>query len=155
MRLGSRTKPEKIKEFNLDEVCRKRASNKKESYLIAKLHESLGNIEEAVNNIKCALFRNSMRWDDIREYLMLEERQFYNTFNNVSKTDLPSWVLGTNNDDDKSWKKARNKKNDEQHIFEKWVIGADITVINKRKALFLNPQKNKNKDNDSNKNHIY
>ncbi|GBB88387.1 hypothetical protein RclHR1_14960002 [Rhizophagus clarus] len=154
VRLGSRTKSEKIKGFNLEETCRNRAHTKKVSYLLAKLYDAIDEIEKDTEKIKNTLFRRWMKWSDISEYLMIEEREFYNKFSHVTENDLPSWALGT--DDDEEYQAVtRNKK----RPFEKWLNGEDISIINKRKELLLKstkadkknkkkPNKNKKKSNE-------
>jgi hypothetical protein len=136
VRLGFRTKSEKIKGFNLEEICRGRANNKKESYLLARLHEAIDMIEKDTEKLKNIIFRRWMRWSDISEYLMIEEREFYDKFSNVTEDDLPGWVLGTDDG-------VQSKK----HIFEKWLKGDDIDIIiNVRNDVSLHPKKKKNYD---------
>jgi hypothetical protein len=143
VRLGSRSKSDKIKEFNLEEVCRNRARTRKESYLLAKLYEEIEGIEKGTNKVKNTLFRRWMRWSDIREYLMAEKRGFYNQFSNV--TDLPSWVLGT--DDEEGFQTVKkNNKEKRKYPFEEWIKGGDITMIKKRKELLLSPPKSNKKN---------
>ncbi|CAB4484431.1 unnamed protein product [Rhizophagus irregularis] len=138
VRLGSRSKSEKIKEFSLEEVCRNRARTKKESYLLAKLYEEIEKIGSDTEKVKNTLFRRWMRWSDIKDYLMAEERRFYDKFVNITENDLPSWVLGT--DDDDGFKPVKkNNKQKRIYPFEEWTKGGDITIIKKRKELLLNP----------------
>ncbi|PKC62918.1 P-loop containing nucleoside triphosphate hydrolase protein, partial [Rhizophagus irregularis] len=86
VRLGARTKSERIKDFNLEVLSKNHAHNNKMSYLIAKLHSELESIEDAVNDMT---IRRWMKWDDIREYLMIEENSFYKKFTRVISSDLP------------------------------------------------------------------
>ncbi|GES93124.1 P-loop containing nucleoside triphosphate hydrolase protein [Rhizophagus clarus] len=140
VRLGSRSKSEKVKDFNLEEVCRNRARTKKESYLLAKLYEEIDKIEERTKKIKNTLFNRWMKWRDISEYLMIEERGFYDKFTHITEYDLPSWVLGT--DDEEGFQTVnKNNRQKKKYPFEEWVKGNDITVIKARRELLLNPPK--------------
>jgi hypothetical protein len=145
VRLGSRSKSDKIKEFSLEEVCRNRARTKKESYLLAKLYEAIEKIEKDVQKSKNTLFSRWMKWSDIRDYLLVEERGFYDKFDIVYEYDLPSWVLGTDEDDGFQTAKKNNKQK-RKDPFDKWIEGSDIRIINKRKELLLNPPKNDKKN---------
>src|SRR6266498_5406785 len=89
--------------------------------------------------------------NDIQDYLMVEEREFYDKFENVSEYDLPSWVFGI---DEVGFQTARKNRRKRSHPFEEWLKGEDITIINKRKALLLNPPKSdkKNDKKGSNRN---
>ncbi|RGB37021.1 hypothetical protein C1646_652342, partial [Rhizophagus diaphanus] len=90
VRLGSRSKSEKIKEFSLEEVCRNRARTKKESYLLYQLFREIEDVEKDTEKMKSTLFNRWMKWSDIREYLMVEERGFYDKFAMVYENDLPN-----------------------------------------------------------------
>ncbi|GBC28104.1 uncharacterized protein OCT59_008525 [Rhizophagus irregularis] len=158
VRLGARTKSERIKDFNLEVLSKNHAHNNKMSYLIAKLHSELESIEDAVNDMT---IRRWMKWDDIREYLMIEENSFYKKFTRVTSSDLPSWVLGTNvqelcddeilcDSEEKSWSNHQDRRKKNLSIFEKWTKCEDINTINKRKEVLLNIQNNK-KDNKDDK----
>ncbi|GBC02767.1 hypothetical protein RclHR1_04800007 [Rhizophagus clarus] len=160
VRLGSRSKSERIKDFNLEVLCKNR-NKKKQSYLIAKLHRELESIEDKVNNITLA--RTWMSWDDVREYLMIEERNFYKKFDRVTRDDLPSWVLGTNEEEflvntavfldveEDRWINHQDKRKKNLSIFEKWVKGEDIKTIKKRKEVLSNAQNSKEDNKKDNK----
>ncbi|PKY56921.1 hypothetical protein RhiirA4_508542 [Rhizophagus irregularis] len=131
VRLGSRSKSEKINEYNLEEACRDRVRVKKESYLLAKLYEEIERIEHNIEKINQFLIREWMKWNEINNYLRENEVRFFNKFNTVSEQDLPSWVLNT----------IKGK-----HPFEEWIKGVDIATINKRKNLALSPPKSGKKN---------
>ncbi|CAG8617771.1 554_t:CDS:10, partial [Funneliformis mosseae] len=147
VRLGSRTKSDKIKEFCLEEVCRSRARNRTESRLIALLHENLEKIEDRVNEIKSTLFKKGLKWADIRQYLMNEERTFYDAFCKANDSDLPSWVFNTEEGF------TTRKKQKKRPLFERWVNGEDIEIIRRTQKAFSNqPQKNKKNKKDPSSN---
>ncbi|GES76034.1 P-loop containing nucleoside triphosphate hydrolase protein [Rhizophagus clarus] len=152
VRLGSRTKSERIKEYNLEEICRNRPRNKKQSYLLALLYQSIETIEKDTQKLKNTLFNRWMKWSDISDYLMHEEVRFFSKFNTVSEKDLPGWVLGT--DVEEGFQTARkNNKQSKKDPFDEWIRGGDIRIINKRKKFLLNPsksdKKNKKKPNQN------
>src|SRR6185437_16373477 len=91
VRLGSQTESERIKEYNLEEICKRYNRNKQ---LIRSSHSKLDSIERKINYIKNILLKKWVSWDDIQEYLKNEEMAFYDKFINVSSdNNLPSWVL--------------------------------------------------------------
>ncbi|GBB94408.1 hypothetical protein RclHR1_02350007 [Rhizophagus clarus] len=160
VRLGTRTKSERIKQYSLEEVCKEYSYNKKSIWLS---HTKLEQIELEANKIKGILLKKWVSWDDIREYLMIEEREFYNKFNDIYNSSLPSWVLEAISnaeevEEESSSSKfitVRNKRNKNSSIFEQWLNGEDIRIINKRKEILLKQQKEvekkKSKKKDQNK----
>ncbi|CAG8568516.1 1267_t:CDS:10 [Funneliformis mosseae] len=124
VRIGSRTKSEKIKHFNLEEVCKKRKG--KGSYLIARLHESLAKIEKDIKEIQEKIFKKWLSWDDVYEYLMLEKQDIYDQFMSPY---FPDWVLNVEG----------------EPVFDQWVQGEDLRIISKSKERLLNPRKGGNK----------
>ncbi|GBB88735.1 hypothetical protein RclHR1_15310002 [Rhizophagus clarus] len=146
VRLGSRSKSEKIKEYSLDEVCKNRARTQKESRLLAKLYEEIEWIEYDTERMNHFLVRKWMKWSEVCDYLSKNQKQFYNKFTTVSEQDLPSWVL--NNGETGSQTSKKNKKN-KKSSFEQWVKGIDIATINRRKKLLLKPPKSGANNNES------
>ncbi|RGB37023.1 P-loop containing nucleoside triphosphate hydrolase protein [Rhizophagus diaphanus] len=61
VRLGSRTKSEKIKEFNLEEICRKRPRSKSSKKELAILYGSIEKIEKYVQKMRGALFNSDKK----------------------------------------------------------------------------------------------
>jgi hypothetical protein len=84
-----------------------------------------------------------MRWNEISDYLKKHQKEFFKKFNNVTEQDLPNWVLNTN--EEEGFQTSKKKKKNKIYPFEEWVKGTDITIINKRKKLLLNPPKSNNK----------
>ncbi|RGB42061.1 AAA domain-containing protein [Rhizophagus diaphanus] len=171
VRLGTRTKSEKIKNFMLE------------------------NIEQEVQDIKI-YYKSRIMWNDVSEYLKDTHRDFYNKFSNVTHIDLPSWVLGENiieeidedsetedlqessdeeiddeeiddevtddeETDDKGFQDYSNKEKTEEsqnefikvqgrkmHEFEKWLIGEDIKKIEERKDHWLNNEETDSDDDE-------
>ncbi|CAI2168909.1 11576_t:CDS:10 [Funneliformis geosporum] len=135
VRLGSRTKSERIKAYNIEEVCRNIPFGKN-GY---DLRKSLNEIESRVKEIGNNFSKSWLKWNDVSKYLMTKEPNFYNKFERVSNEDLPSWVLGTYSGEEEFFKPANNKS-ENFPIFEKWVRGKDFEVIKTRKYILLNPQ---------------
>ncbi|GBC46709.1 uncharacterized protein OCT59_017758 [Rhizophagus irregularis] len=149
VRLGSRSKSERIKKYSLDEVCRDRARTRKESYLLAKLYEEIEKIENDAEKINQFLIKKSMKWYEISDYLKKNKKEFFIKFNKVSEQDLPSWVLNINEEGGGGggFQTSKKNKKNKKYPFEEWIKGVDITTINKRKKFLLNPPKsNKKKD---------
>ncbi|EXX71059.1 uncharacterized protein OCT59_017734 [Rhizophagus irregularis] len=146
VRLGTRTKSERIKQFSLEEVSKEYSYNKKSIWMS---HTRLNQIEEEANEIKNILLKKWVSWDDIREYLMIEERRFYYKFNDIYNSNLPNWVSEAINNADEieessspnKFKIVRNKRYKNSSIFEQWLNGEDIRLINKRKEILLKQQK--------------
>ncbi|GBC05064.1 hypothetical protein RclHR1_00600027 [Rhizophagus clarus] len=152
VRLGSRTKSERIKEFNLEEICRNRPRNKSRSYSLALLYQSIETIEEDTQKLKNTLFNNRcMKWNDISDYLMHEEARFFSKFNIISEEDLPSWVLGTDVEEGFQTYNKQSRKDP----FDEWIRGGDIRIINKRKQLLLNPSKSDKKNEKTQNQNIF
>jgi hypothetical protein len=152
VRLGTRTKSERIKQYSLEEVCKEYSYNKKAIWMS---HMKLKQIEDEADEIKNILLKKWVSWVDIREYLMIEEREFYYKFNDIYNSNLPSWVLEAINnaeevDEESSpskFKTVRNKRYKNSSIFEQWLNGEDIRMINKRKEILLKQQKEDEKKN--------
>ncbi|CAI2180938.1 10853_t:CDS:10 [Funneliformis geosporum] len=148
VRLGSRTKSEKIKGFSLEEVCKNHIRNGKQSYFISKLHRSLEEIEQEATEVRNILHKRWLKWADVQEYLMTEEKMFYSKFHRGRDDDLPNWVLETNGE----FRLVRNKRNKRNMTkFEKWISGDDLEVIKKRKEILSKPQRKKKKRNNHNR----
>ncbi|CAI2169643.1 16377_t:CDS:2 [Funneliformis geosporum] len=143
VRLGTRTKSERIEEYTLEEVCKKRSDkhSKEVSRSIAGLHQSLESIEQEIDVVNYNLFKRWMSWQDVQAHLMTNERTFYDKFNHVSNNELPSWVLGANNREEVDFISAQNRWN-HLHTFEKWLRCMDYIIIKRRKeALSRSPIK--------------
>ncbi|PKY21705.1 hypothetical protein RhiirB3_525223 [Rhizophagus irregularis] len=142
VRLGSRSKSEKIKDYSLDEICKNRARTRKESRLLARLYEDIEWIEYDTEGVNYFLTRKWMKWNEAKDYLNKNQKGFFNKFNNVSNQDLPSWVLNTN--EKSGFQTSKKNKKNKKHPFELWIKGVDIATINRRKKLVLNPSEVKN-----------
>ncbi|GBC00890.1 hypothetical protein RclHR1_00400004 [Rhizophagus clarus] len=164
IRLGSRTKSEKVMKYTLGKIWPKNSN-------IPAIAQKLEDIEHEVYDIK-TYYKSRITWNDISEYLRVKYRNFFNKFSNVTRIDLPSWVLEDNNveeieenpetgddfqdnsdetddedfqdDDDDNDFQDINEETEEEFkpipkrkktsIFEKWLIGEDIRSIDARKS---------------------
>ncbi|PKY54892.1 P-loop containing nucleoside triphosphate hydrolase protein [Rhizophagus irregularis] len=112
VRLGTRTKSEKVKNFMLGKVKPKNSD-------IPILFQKLENIEEEVQDIK-TYYKSRIIWNDVSEYLKDTHRDFYNKFSNVTHIDLPSWVLGANIieeiDEDSETEESSDEEFDDEEI---------------------------------------
>ncbi|CAG8485482.1 12101_t:CDS:10 [Funneliformis mosseae] len=147
VRLGSRTKSERIKEFNIEEICKNNSFGKK-GY---ELRKSLNDIESRVKEISNKFSKNWLKWNDVSNYLKKNETKFYEKFERVSNEDLPSWVLGTYSGEEEflNYFRPAHNKSENLPIFEKWVRGKDFEVIKMRKNILLNPQQNDQKPKEN------
>jgi hypothetical protein len=167
VRLGSRTKSERIKNFTLGKV-------RVDDENIPLIAQELEDIEEKIKEMKDSP-KSHITWKDVSKHLEKNYRSFFNKFSNITHDDLPSWVLGANNateetddeddgnsetdenfqdsDDEEHDYKNNNYSSDEltrksrdkfqivqrkqKSIFEKWLRAEDIKKIRKRKDHWL------------------
>ncbi|PKC70238.1 hypothetical protein RhiirA1_502071 [Rhizophagus irregularis] len=164
VRLGSRTKSERIKKFTLGKL----RPNNSGIPLLTQIFEDIEDIENDVEEI-IKLTKSHITWKDVSDYLEEEDRKFFNKFSNVTYKDLPNWVLGTNNateetddedDEDENSETGENfqdsnaeideknssdeeteeefqeVKGKQKSIFERWLRAEDIRKIDERKKYW-------------------
>ncbi|CAG8518815.1 4362_t:CDS:10 [Funneliformis mosseae] len=139
VRLGSRTKSERIKELSIEMMWQPNSYGK-DGY---ELRNSLKEIEKRVNELNNTLSNNRLKWKDVSGYLKSNEKKFYVKFDRVNNYELPSWVLGTYSDEEEflnEYKVVHNNRSANLPIFEKWLKGIDIDMIYARKNILLNPK---------------
>ncbi|GBB94416.1 hypothetical protein RclHR1_02350015 [Rhizophagus clarus] len=147
VRLGFRSKSDRVKNLLLDDVYRNRARTRREAYLLAKLYEEIEKIEKDAKKINDSLTKKWLSWDEISSYLRKNKKEFFNKFNNITEQDLPSWVLNINGGG--GFQTSKKKKKNKKHPFDEWVKGIDIETIKKRKKLLLKPPKSNEKNDKS------
>ncbi|CAG8855604.1 24105_t:CDS:2, partial [Gigaspora margarita] len=62
VRLGSRSKSEIIKGFNLEEICRNRARSKHQGWLLAQGYKELGEIQTEAEKLQSNLTNKELDW---------------------------------------------------------------------------------------------
>ncbi|PKC57922.1 hypothetical protein RhiirA1_541364 [Rhizophagus irregularis] len=124
VRLGTRTKSERIKDFMLGKVKPKNSE-------IPILVEAMKDIEKEVDEIKSS-FKCRVTWSDVSDYLKDGYREFYNKFSNITHIDLPGWVLGDYNaeetDEDSEIDKDFQDSNDEETDDEDFYDDSDDEI---------------------------
>ncbi|PKB92468.1 hypothetical protein RhiirA5_450272, partial [Rhizophagus irregularis] len=154
VRLGTRTKSERIKDFMMGKPSVKNSD-------IPFLMEALEDVENEVDEIKASL-KCHITWNDVSEYLKDGYREFYNKFSNITHSDLPGWIFEdydseeTENDSetDKDFQYSSDEETDDKDshddsdyeiekfmdkfqivqrkqtsIFERWLKGEDMKRI--------------------------
>ncbi|CAG8694971.1 10548_t:CDS:2, partial [Funneliformis mosseae] len=129
VRLGTRTKSERIEEYTLEEVCKRnpRKFSNEVSRLIPGLLQSLKSLEQEINGINYSLSGRWLSWQDVQSHLMTNEKTFYDKFKRVPNNDeLPIWVLGANYEEDSNGFITAQDKWKYLHPFEKWLRCMDF-----------------------------
>jgi hypothetical protein len=141
VRLGSRSKSERVRELSLDNRVVRSSSDESR-----QLYRALKDIEEEVELITNTLFKKHLTWNDIKTHLKANEERFFRKFDYVTYNDLPNWVLGGPQKSFDGFEVVQKKKK-KKSIFERWLKGEDINVINRRKWSIKNLQQNIKKKN--------
>ncbi|CAB4391624.1 unnamed protein product [Rhizophagus irregularis] len=154
VRLGTRTKSERIKDFMLGKVSVK---NSDIPFLMGALEDVENEVDEIKTSLKC-----HVTWNDVSEYLKDGYREFYNKFSNITHSDLPGWILGDydaeetedDSETDKDFQDSSDEETDDKDshddsedeidkfmgkfqivqrkqtsIFERWLKGEDMKRI--------------------------
>ncbi|CAG8526836.1 2633_t:CDS:10, partial [Gigaspora rosea] len=128
VRLGSRSKSEIIKGFNLEEICRNRARSKHQGWLLAQGYKELGEIQTEAEKLQNNLTNMELDWSDVVSYLKVE---YPDHFKNFQNPDIPDFLFENtveNDDDEGKWQQARSKRKKKRSIFRQWVDGNDLSL---------------------------
>ncbi|CAG8573395.1 3095_t:CDS:10 [Funneliformis caledonium] len=121
VRLGGRSRSDKITPFNLEEIVRNRERPVGiEAYLLAQAYKSLDDIKKDADKIQNRLSQRWLTWNEISPYLSFEFAEHYSKFSYYhDDPEVPKFLLDNDNDndmdidDESSWKTAgsasRNK----------------------------------------------
>ncbi|CAG8550528.1 6058_t:CDS:10 [Dentiscutata erythropus] len=126
VRLGSRSKSDIIRGFNLEEICRNRARSKHQGWLLAQGYKELEEIQKEAERLQSNLTNGVLDWSDVTLYLKVEYPDHFKSFQNP---DIPDFLFeGTveEDDDDGEWKQAKRKRKKKRSIFRQWVDGNDL-----------------------------
>ncbi|CAI2179568.1 15854_t:CDS:10 [Funneliformis geosporum] len=143
VRLGGRSRSDKIAPFNLEEIVRNRERPVGiEAYLLAQAYKSLDAIQKDADNIQKRLNQRWLTWNEISPYLSFEFAEHYNRFSYYhDDPEAPKLLLDNDNDmnidDESSWQTAGNDSRNKT-IFEQWLEGRDI----KRAKSMIHAMKN-------------
>ncbi|CAH1761849.1 12644_t:CDS:10 [Entrophospora sp. SA101] len=149
VRLGSRSKSEVIREFNLEDIVRNRPKTPRERYLLAQAHKKLDEIRDSVNKINDQLNSPRLTWKNVASFLVDEYHEFYSKFNR-KPDEIPSFLLDTYNvkhspHDDDEWQTQDKKgRRINRHWFEQWLSGIDLQKARQHKTRLNQPDKNAN-----------
>ncbi|CAB4477601.1 unnamed protein product [Rhizophagus irregularis] len=145
VRLGTRTKSDKVKNFMLGKVKPKNSN-------IPILFQKLENIEEEVQDIK-TYYKSRIIWNDVSEYLKDTQRDFYNKFSNVTHIDLPSWVLGANIieeiDEDSETEESSDEEFDDEEIDDEEIDDEETDDEETDDKGFQDSNKEKNEESQN------
>ncbi|CAG8445859.1 16122_t:CDS:10, partial [Cetraspora pellucida] len=121
VRLGSRSRSEIIRDFNLEEICRNRARSKHQGWLLAQGYKELEQIEKKADQLQNSLTNKFLDWNDVSIYLKVE---YPDHLRNFQYPDIPDFLLEPTAEDDEEdgkWRKAKNKRNKKRSVFLQWV----------------------------------
>ncbi|CAG8682106.1 24657_t:CDS:10, partial [Gigaspora margarita] len=122
VRLGSRSKSEIIKGFNLEEICRNRARSKHQGWLLAQGYKELGEIQTEAEKLQNNLTNKELDWSDVVSYLKVE---YPDHFKNFQNPDIPDFLFentsqkkDNDNTHDNTFEVLENFDEDEEVSYE-------------------------------------
>ncbi|CAG8645234.1 30774_t:CDS:10, partial [Racocetra persica] len=127
VRLGSRSRSEIIRDFNLEEICRNRARSKHQGWLLAQGYKELEEIEKKAERLQSSLTNKFLDWNDVTQYLKVDYPEHLRNF---QYPDIPDFLLEItveDDEDDGRWRKAK-KKNKKRSIFRQWIDCDDLNT---------------------------
>ncbi|CAI2170001.1 16549_t:CDS:10 [Funneliformis geosporum] len=136
VRLGSRSKSDRIKEFNLEQISRSRPKVSHRGFMLYEAYEELDEIKNEAINLQDKLSRELMTWNDVKNYLLAEYMAYYLQFTD-NGTDFPDLLLNIENEESNMLPDETDKNGDEwtivgeeklknQSIWDQWINGVDI-----------------------------
>lgn len=155
VRLGGRSKSDKIAPFSLEEVVKNREKPVGvESYLLSKTYQELEAIQKDADQIQERLNLRWLHWKEVSSYLYVDFNEHYNKLSGYQDdSEIPSSLL--NDYFDEEWDlTGKDPKN--QSLFDKWLHGVDIK--NARailKATENSKQLRKEKKNNNTNTNVY
>ncbi|CAG8548421.1 10476_t:CDS:10, partial [Dentiscutata heterogama] len=106
VRLGSRSKSDIIRGFNLEEICRNRARSKHQGWLLAQGYKELEEIQKEAERLQNNLTNGVLDWNEVTLYLKVEYPDHFKSFQNP---DIPDFLFENT-----------------RSIFRQWVDGNDL-----------------------------
>lgn len=154
VRLGGRSKSDKIAPFSLEEVVKNREKPVGvESYLLSKTYQELENIQKDADQIQERLNLRWLDWKEVSSYLYVDFHEHYNKFFGYQDPEIPSFLLEDYFDEecDLTGKDSKN-----QTLFDKWLHGVDIKNARAMlKATEDSKQLRKGKKNNNTNTNVY
>ncbi|RIA86082.1 hypothetical protein C1645_780424 [Glomus cerebriforme] len=140
VRLGARSKSERIKEFYLDTISRSRPKISHQGFMLYEAYDKLEEIKKEAGILQDKLSRRWMTWDDVKNYLIVEYTGHYLQFSDNHGPDVPALLLNIDSEefdppqDETGMTENKNewtvvgeekiKKN--LPIWDQWINGVDI-----------------------------
>lgn len=127
VRLGARSKSDRIKEFYLDTISRSRPKVSHQGFMLYEAYEKLDEIKNEAVKLQEKLSRKWMTWDDVKNYLLVEHIGHYLQFDNHG-TDVPAFLLNIDSEEfnQNEWTTVGEEKMKSQPIWDQWINGVDI-----------------------------
>ncbi|CAG8553649.1 12048_t:CDS:2, partial [Funneliformis mosseae] len=139
VRLGSRSKSDRIKEFNLEHISRSRPKVSHRGFMLYEAYEELDEIKNEAINLQEKLSRELMTWNDVKNHLLAEYMAYYLQFTDNHGPDFPDLLLNIKseesnvlpdetdkNGDKDEWTTVGEEKLKNQSIWDQWINGVDI-----------------------------
>ncbi|CAG8485643.1 8192_t:CDS:10 [Ambispora leptoticha] len=120
VRLGSRSKSERIQQFSIEEIARSSARSPSARHLLYLAYKDLESIEEKIDDVKKRLMRPNLYWNDVKQILYTDYPNLYRQF------------IEKNKEFDDGWDK--NVKNS----FDYWTQYHDIKLGERMKEGIIN-----------------
>ncbi|RHZ83153.1 hypothetical protein Glove_99g360 [Diversispora epigaea] len=145
VRIGSNSKSENFRQFNLEVICRNRQRQNK--WLIGKAYHDLDGIIKNALNFNKQLTNRSLDFEQSGVILYLE-LNYPDHYNNLKHPKIPSFLLNNVDDDDDGHEWKTKGKNGEKKIsiLEQWLNGDDLTAAQKLKESLRNLSKKSKKE---------
>jgi hypothetical protein len=138
VRLGARSKSERIREFYLDRIFSRRPKISHQGFMLYEAYEELEQIKSEALKLQDKLSRRWMSWDDVRNYLLVEYTGHYLQFSDNLGPDVPALLLNIDEESDQpqdemnkrenknEWITVGEEKTKNKPIWDQWTNGVDI-----------------------------
>ncbi|CAB4491510.1 P-loop containing nucleoside triphosphate hydrolase protein [Rhizophagus irregularis] len=128
VRLGARSKSDRIKEFYLDTISRSRPKISHQGFMLYEAFDKLEEIKKEAVKLQDKLSRRWMTWDDVKNYLLVEHTGHYLQFADNHGPDVPALLLNIDSEefDQNEWTIVGEEKMKNQPIWDQWINGVDI-----------------------------
>ncbi|CAG8587545.1 4956_t:CDS:10, partial [Diversispora eburnea] len=143
VRIGSNSRSETFRQFNLEVICRNRQRQNK--WLIGKAYHDLDGIINSALTFNKQLTNRSLDLEQSSVALYFD-LNYPDHHRNLKHPEIPDFLLDNVNNGDE-WKTANGKnKTKTTSIIEQWLNGDDLTAARKLKESLMNPSKKSKKE---------
>jgi len=128
VRLGARSKSDRIKEFNLDAIARSRPKISHQGFMLYEAYDKLEEIKKETVKLQDKLSRRWMTWGDVKNYLLVDYTGHYLQFADNHGSEVPALLLNIDSEesDQNEWTTVGEEKMKNQPIWDQWINGVDI-----------------------------